>query len=84
METIKRYGMKMGDLGKDASVMKTTVAGRGVPEKYLETPSRAWLKRMIDVAGYIWNIFKWNLCAGNWFFFVKRARIYFFRVLFLF
>jgi hypothetical protein len=51
METIKRYGVKMGDLSKDAAFKGSASAGRGVPEKFMETPGRMWLKRMIRVMG---------------------------------
>lgn len=51
METIKRYGVKMGDLSKDAAFKNTARARRAVPKKFLETPGRIWLKRMIRVTG---------------------------------
>lgn len=51
METIKRYGVKMGDLSDDAALVRTAAAGRAVPEKFLETPGRQWLKRMVRVTG---------------------------------
>ena len=51
METIKRYGLKMGDLSRDAALKGVVSAGRGVPKQFLETPGRLWLKRMIRVMG---------------------------------
>ena len=51
METIKRYGVKMRDLGGDAALNDPLVAGRTVPKKFMETPGRIWLKRMIRVMG---------------------------------
>ena len=51
METIKRYGVKMGDLNADAAFTRKSAAGRAVPKKFLETPGRLWFKRMIRVMG---------------------------------
>lgn len=52
METIKRYGIKMGDLGGDAAVRSSgVVSGRGVPKRFLETPGRLWMRRMVRVMG---------------------------------
>lgn len=51
METIKRYGVKMGDLGKDAAVRGGAASGRVVPKRFLETPGRVWMRRMIRVMG---------------------------------
>jgi magnesium-transporting ATPase (P-type) len=41
----------MGDLSSDAALKRSASARRGVPKKYLETPNRIWLKRMIRVMG---------------------------------
>gem|GEM_PF-4349034 len=41
----------MGDLSSDAALKGSAKAGRAVPKKFLETPSRLWLKRMIRVMG---------------------------------
>jgi len=41
----------MGDLSADAAYTRMSSAGRGVPKKFLETPGRMWLKRMIRVMG---------------------------------
>lgn len=51
METIKRYSIKMGDLSKDGALKGGVSAVRGVPKRFLETPGRMWLKRMIRVMG---------------------------------
>ncbi len=41
----------MGDLSVDAAFIRSAKAGRAVPKKFLETPGRLWLKRMIRVMG---------------------------------
>jgi hypothetical protein len=51
METIRRYGVRMGDLSADAALKRSASAGRAVPKRFLETPNRTWLKRMIRVMG---------------------------------
>lgn len=51
MKTIKRYGITMGDLRADESFKRSAMARRAVPERFLETPGRLWLQRMIRVMG---------------------------------
>lgn len=41
----------MSDLSGDAALKRSAMAGRAVPKKYLETPNRRWMKRMIRVMG---------------------------------
>ncbi len=41
----------MGDLSADAALKGSATAGRAVPKKFIETPGRIWLKRMIRVMG---------------------------------